>query len=121
MKKLMMTVTLLGTTLLSGCFEDKPKKSVTPQKVVVEITQPKKEEIHTVTWFKEHQEERQAMLASCRDNPGELENSPNCVNAMQAENELDAEKRGGLGVKRIENIYEIYQKALKNNSSKNKK
>lgn len=65
MKKLTMIVTLLGTTLLCGCFEDKPKKSVTPQKVVVEITQPKKEEIHTVTWFKEHQEERVWVCRLC--------------------------------------------------------
>lgn len=119
--KISIVAILLGTTLLCGCLEEKPKQAEIPQKVVVEITQPKKEVVQTVTWFKEHQEERLAMLASCKENPGELDNSPNCVNAMQAENELDAEKSGGLGVKPIENIYEIYQKALKDNSSKNKK
>ena len=108
---------LLGTTLLCGCLEEKPKQAEIPQKVVVEITQPKKQAVQTVTWFKEHQEERQAMLASCRDNPGEFENSPNCVNALQAENELDAEKSSGLGVKPIKGLYEKIKKESQNNQN----
>lgn len=98
-------------------MEEKPKQAKTPQKVVVEITQPTKETVQTVTWFKEHQEERQAMLASCRDNPGEFENSSNCVNALQAENELDAEKSGGLGVKPIKGLYEKIRQESKNNQN----
>lgn len=108
---------LLGTTLLCGCLEEKPKQAKTPQKIVVEITQPTKEAVQTVTWFKEHQEERLATLVSCKENPGELDNSPNCVNAMQAENELDAEKSGGLKVKPIKGLYEKIKKESQNNQN----
>jgi hypothetical protein len=39
----------------------------------------------TVDWFSKNQNERKTMLAQCRDNPGELGATPNCVNASVAE------------------------------------
>jgi len=34
------------------------------------------------------------MIAKCKANPGELEASPNCINAVTAANHLTVEKRG---------------------------
>ncbi|HNW02846.1 MAG TPA: EexN family lipoprotein [Burkholderiaceae bacterium] len=39
----------------------------------------------TVEWFSKNPNDRKAMLAKCRDNPGELSATPNCVNASVAE------------------------------------
>jgi hypothetical protein len=38
-----------------------------------------------VTWYRGHEPERAAKLALCKNNPGELDGSPNCQNAMAAE------------------------------------
>jgi hypothetical protein len=43
------------------------------------------EPVRTVSWFREHPEERKAILARCSDDPGHLRQTPNCVNASQAE------------------------------------
>jgi hypothetical protein len=43
------------------------------------------EPAQTVSWFQEHPEERRAMVARCADDPGRLAQTPNCVNARQAE------------------------------------
>lgn len=55
---------------LAGCKEDAP---VAPQEVV-----------QTVDWFKEHKAEREAQLAKCKANPGQLATTPNCMNADRA-------------------------------------
>lgn len=117
MKNLTIVV-LLGSALLCGCLEKKPKQPEGPQqKVVIEVVKPKEETVQTVTWFKEHKEERLAMLKRCSENPGELGDSPNFVNASQADNELDAAKRGGLEVKPIKGLYE---KIKRENELRNK-
>ena len=62
--KSLQFVTLLGSlSILMGC----------------------KEESKTVDWYKTHEKERQEMLAKCKNNPGELENTPNCINAKEGE------------------------------------
>ncbi|MDP8984136.1 MAG: EexN family lipoprotein [Pseudomonadota bacterium] len=38
----------------------------------------------TVDYYTGHAQERQAMLKECTNNPGDLANSPNCINAMVA-------------------------------------
>jgi len=55
-------------------------------------------QVQTVDWYKAHQAERMAMLAKCRDNPGQLAATPNCVNATRAESATTWGGRGG-GVK----------------------
>jgi len=47
-----------------------------------------KEKVHTVEWFKEHEAEREAQLAKCQSNPGELAETPNCINAGHAASSL---------------------------------
>jgi hypothetical protein len=43
------------------------------------------EPARTVSWFREHPEERKAMVTRCADDPGRLGQTPNCINAKQAE------------------------------------
>lgn len=53
--------------LIPGCFETKQA------------------ETKSVSWYIENQAERKVKLIECNDNPGELGNTPNCLNAKQAE------------------------------------
>ncbi len=55
------------TITLTGCFDEKPK-----------------EETHSVEWYQKNKVEMNNTLKRCRDNPGELKNTPNCMNAKQA-------------------------------------
>ena len=48
---------------------------------------------HDVAWYVQHGDERAAMLSKCRNNPGELKDSPDCVNSAAAE------EQGALGSK----------------------
>lgn len=66
-------VALVGFAL-TGCFDDTP--TIGP--------------VQTVEWYKEHDDERQAILKRCVNNPGELQETPNCVNAIQAERALSS-------------------------------
>lgn len=42
------------------------------------------QDVKGVKWYQEHPEERKAMLDRCNDNPGQLRNDPNCINAIRA-------------------------------------
>ncbi len=42
------------------------------------------EEVKTVEWYKNNSSARKAKLKECADNPGELEKTPNCINAEKA-------------------------------------
>ncbi len=46
----------------------------------------------TVGWFFEHREELAVTLKACRDNPGELGKTPNCVNANEARNKVTVQE-----------------------------
>ena len=74
MKKLNAILFVVAVALLAGCDE--------------------KETAQTVDWYKAHEAERTAMIAKCKANPGELDASPNCINAVTAANHLAVEKRG---------------------------
>ena len=43
------------------------------------------EPTHTVSWYQQRPFDRTTTLQACRDNPGELGKTPNCVNAEKAE------------------------------------
>ena len=58
-------VVLLAGVLLAGCNDN--------------------EETHSVSWYAEHQTERSEKLKLCDENPGKLEQTPNCKNAKAAE------------------------------------
>ncbi|SMB25128.1 conserved exported protein of unknown function [Sterolibacterium denitrificans] len=78
-KNAMMMFALIAALVLAGCKEEKPQ-----------------EPVQTVEWFKAHQAEREARLAKCNANPGELAATPNCVNASRAESSSVWSKRGGI-------------------------
>jgi hypothetical protein len=46
------------------------------------------EQTKTVGWLFEHRNELQLALKACRDNPGELAKTPNCINANEARNKV---------------------------------
>lgn len=46
------------------------------------------EPVNTVEWYKTHDTERKAMLTKCLNNPGQLAETPNCVNAKEAASRL---------------------------------
>ena len=76
MKK--FSIALVVAAVLAGCGENTP--------------------VQTVDWYKAHEAERTAMIVKCKANPGELDASPNCINAERAESLADAGKRRGLNV-----------------------
>lgn len=47
-----------------------------------------KTETTTVGWFLDHRNELTVTLKACRDNPGDLGKTPNCVNANEARNKI---------------------------------
>ena len=75
MKNKIIYLFLISLTL-TGCFEEAPKK----------------EEVHTVDWFMEHQDVMNETLKKCTNNPGELLQTPNCQNAIMAQKKLSIGK-----------------------------
>lgn len=46
---------------------------------------PVPDRANTVTYYREHAEEREALLARCADDPGSAGHMPDCANAREAE------------------------------------
>ena len=63
------------TAALAGCYE-------------TDTSRPPK----TVGWFFEHRDELAVTLKACRDNPGELAKTPNCINANEARNKVTVQE-----------------------------
>jgi len=42
----------------------------------------------TVSWYADHQQERAQIQLACMDNPGQLANTPDCINAHEASVEV---------------------------------
>lgn len=76
--KIKIIATALFLALLSGCGEDDKQAELT----------------RTVDWYKEYKAERSAKLEECKNNPGELSATPNCINAQKAASSLTWSKRG---------------------------
>ncbi len=55
---------------------------------VVGCTKEALDPVQTVEWYKQHEAERMAMIQKCMNNPGQLEGTPNCVNARGAADAL---------------------------------
>ena len=76
MKTMNSILVLLAATIsLTGCNES-------------DASRPTK----TVGWFFEHRDELSVALNACRDNPGELGKTPNCVNANEARNKVTVQE-----------------------------
>jgi len=52
----------------------------------------KGQQTKTVGWFLDHRDELAVALKGCRDNPGELGQSPNCINANEARNQVTVQE-----------------------------
>lgn len=44
--------------------------------------------VQTVEWYKTHETERMTVIQKCLNNPGQLEGTPNCINARGAADAL---------------------------------
>ncbi|MCB5205165.1 EexN family lipoprotein [Neorhizobium sp. T786] len=64
--------------VLSGCSEDASQAPVATSEAATSVVQ-------TVSWYLEHDAEREALVKRCKDNRGELEKDPNCLNAREAD------------------------------------
>lgn len=51
------------------------------------------QEPKTVTYYKEHRAEREAMLARCGEDPGQLRGTPDCINASAAMMALQGQRK----------------------------
>lgn len=51
--------------------------------------QEAKEETRTVNYYVEQSEVRQQKILECKNNPGELMTTPNCINALAAEKKVN--------------------------------
>lgn len=49
------------------------------------VTRPVTDVVKSVTYYKENLQELEGQLAKCKDNPGLLAQTPNCMNAFQAQ------------------------------------
>ena len=76
MNKLLLCVVVVPMLFVLGCDEKKPEDPV-----------------KTADWYKEHKEARVAKISECNTNPGELRDTPNCINAQHAQVMVDAAKR----------------------------
>ncbi len=69
-----IAVVVLISVAMTGCFDDTPATG----------------QIQTVDWYKAHDDERKVILKTCGNNPGEFQDAPNCINALQAERALSS-------------------------------
>ena len=82
---LLLLATLIGAGL-AGCDEGnkRAEEAPAPARSGQQSPPPAK----TVSWFIEHRDELQATLKVCRDNPGALGKTPDCVNASAARDKV---------------------------------
>lgn len=52
------------------------------------------EAVQTVDWYKLHDTEMKNMITKCKNNPGELMSTANCINATTANNQKENARRG---------------------------
>ncbi|GAB0153219.1 EexN family lipoprotein [Marinobacterium sp. BA1] len=55
-----------------------------PLVVALMLTGCNDEPTYDVEYYKTHEKERTEKLAECKNNPGELRETPNCINAQKA-------------------------------------
>jgi hypothetical protein len=72
MRILSLTVALTAAAALAACTPSAP--------------------VHDKAYFVAHADERKSTLAECRNNPGELEKTPNCVNATSADGQAESDR-----------------------------
>lgn len=43
---------------------------------------------HNVTWYVAHPQDRQTTVSACLDDPGDLADNPDCINAQKAQQQV---------------------------------
>ena len=83
-------------SVIAGCKEEKTDSSAadTPKDSTAQAVQTV-ETVQTVDWYKAHNAERHSMLTKCHNNPGQLDATPNCINASRAVASSVWASRGG--------------------------
>lgn len=88
------TLLLLATVIgagLAGCREgDKRAEDAPPLPATAREQSP--QPAKTVSWFIEHRDELRATLKACRDNPGALGKTHDCVNASAARDKITVQE-----------------------------
>ena len=59
------------------------------------------EQTFDVPYYKEHAEERKKKIEEYQKDPGGLGDTPNCINAEQAQLELDASRKGIVQIEAV--------------------
>lgn len=59
---------------------------------ITACTKQTEPQVHDVAYFKNNAEARKKTLEECGNNPGQLGMTPNCINAAQAQEMVDAER-----------------------------
>ncbi len=86
---LLLLATLIGAGL-AGCGESNKRAEEAPSPTMSGQQSPPPAK--TISWFIEHRDELQATLKACRDNPGALGNTPDCVNASAARDKITVQE-----------------------------
>jgi predicted Fe-S protein YdhL (DUF1289 family) len=84
---ILMAVGVLS--VMAGCKEDKTDTADNTTKGAAP------EAVQTVEWYKAHNTERNTVLTKCRNNPGSIGATPNCINASRADSSNIWAARGG--------------------------
>lgn len=86
---LLLLAILIGAGL-AGCGEGNKRAEEAPSPATSREQSPQPEK--TVSWFIEHRSELQATLKACRDNPGALGKTPDCINAGAARDKITVQE-----------------------------
>jgi hypothetical protein len=86
---LLLLATLIGVGL-AGCGEGNKRAKDAPPRPASRQDSPKAAK--TVSWFIERRDELQATLKACRNNPGALGKTPDCINANAARDEITVQE-----------------------------
>ena len=83
----LLSPAILVVATLAGCGkeETQPKEAPAPP-ASSDKTSPTPEK--SVSWFMSNREEMKRVLKACKDNPGALSATPDCVNASAARDKL---------------------------------
>ena len=78
---------LLVAAALAGCGKDETQPKDAPAPLAAS-EKPAATPEKTVSWFMSNREEMKRALKACKDNPGALAGTPDCVNAGAARDKL---------------------------------
>ena len=90
---ILMAVGVLS--VMAGCKEDKTDTAENTTKGAAPEAVQTVEVVQTVEWYKAHNTERNTVLTKCRNNPGSIGATPNCINASRADSSNIWAARGG--------------------------